>query len=70
MGQQSQRNSNNFFKFYCTRVHESSEGLNSSLAQSCCRLRLAKCWPEAANGTFLPFAKNLIFQPWVWVQTC
>ena len=61
MGQQNQKKSKHFKKFYCASVHESSEGLNSSLAQSCCRLRLAKGWPEAANGTFLNFCQKLCF---------
>ena len=42
----------NFFSFYCTRLHESLQGLNSSLAQSAAELWLTKVWPEMANVTF------------------
>ena len=36
----------NFFLFYITRRHESSEGLDSSLAQSAAHLWQAKICPE------------------------
>ena len=48
-------------KIYCTRVQESSEGLNSSLAQSCWWLRLAKGWPEEAYGFFQLLLKTRFF---------
>jgi len=41
-----------FFSFLNKSLHESLQGLNSSLAQSAAELWLAKVWPEMANYTF------------------
>jgi len=48
------------------RLHESLQGLNSSLAQSAAELWLAKVWPEMANFAFcetLIFVKYRVFEP-------
>jgi len=41
-----------FFSFLYTSLHESLQGLNSSLLQSAAELCPAKVWPEMANYTF------------------
>ena len=42
----------NFFSSYSTRLHETLEGLNSSLAQSAVELWLAKLCRERVDHTF------------------